>query len=111
MKITTNHHPRPIIEAHELSSEERAEFDYLDWAAIESGSGSASFIRYQGTLYDLGEFCRIIRPDAPRRHPMECSESAFQGWDGYVSESYFSGLLIRWEDRHFERVIVGRYCC
>ena len=118
MKITTNHQPRPIIHARELSPEERAEFDYLDWKAIDSGSDSASFIRYQGTLYDLGEFSRIIRPDETRRHPMECSEPAFQGWHAYQSETYFSGLLIRWANigqwphrEDFDSVIVGRYCC
>lgn len=109
MKITTNNATRPIIDAWELTEQEQKEFDYLDWEAIKEGRDSASFVRYQDTLYDLGEFSRIIAPDARRHHPMECAEPAFQDWQGYMSDSFFSGLLIRYVDD--ESVIVARYSC
>lgn len=109
MKITTNHMPRPIVDAWELTEQEQKEFDYLDWLAIKNGNDSASFVRYQDQLYDLGEFSRIIAPDSKRCHPMECAEPAFQDWQGYMSDSFFSGLLIRYVDD--ESVIVARYTC
>jgi hypothetical protein len=113
-KVTTNNVPRPIVNAWELSDADRAEFDYLDWPAIERGEGSAEFFRYKGTLYDLGEFSRVIAPDSVRHHPMECAASEFQGWDGYQGDSFFSGLLIRYADREsFDSdagIIVGWYC-
>ncbi len=114
VRVRTNNIPRDVINAWELSAEERAEFDYLDWPAIDDGRDSRDFFRYRGQLYDLGDFLRIIPPGSERRHPTECDSRQFQGWDGYQSDSYFSGLLIRWArdergEPDFERVIVGLY--
>ena len=96
--IKTNNVPRDVVEAFELTAEERAEFDYLDWSAIERGEDSASFFRYRGEVYDLGEFMRWDGvPDSPLAR-----------WDGYQSDSFFSGLLVRYCE-NFERVIVARY--
>jgi hypothetical protein len=97
--ITTNWQARDLIDASELTEEEREEFDYLDWDKIERGEDSASFFRYKGTLYDLGEFQRVPT----------VSDGLYQGWDGYQSDTYFSGLLIKLTDDG-EGVIVGRYC-
>jgi len=115
IRITTNNVPRNIVNAWELSAEERAEFDYLDWPAIERGESSAEFFRFKGELYDIGEFSRIISPGAARRHPMESAEPTFQGWCGYRSDSFFSGMLIKWarDDSgapDLGRVIIGTYC-
>jgi hypothetical protein len=96
--VRTNHVPRDVIDAHELSAAEREEFDYIDWPAIDAGSDSASFIRYRGELYDLGEFEVWDNPMSPTR----------ERWDGYRSDSYFSGLVVRYVD-NCERVIVGLY--
>lgn len=114
IRIRTNNVPRDIINAWELTPAERAEFDYLDWPAIDDGRDSRDFFRYRGRLYDLSEFSRIIPPGSERHHPMECDSRSFIGWDGYQSDSYFSGLLIRWArddsgEPDFERVIVGAY--
>lgn len=95
MKIITNNVPRDVIDAWQLTAAERAEFDYLDWPAIEAGSDSASFMRYRGELYDLSEFMRAPDSLAP--------------WDGYQSDTFFSGIVVRYS-RDFESVIVGRYC-
>lgn len=78
--IVTNSVPRPIVCAFELTQKERTKFDYLDWKAIDEGRDSASFVRYKGHLYDLGEFMRC---------------SSFEGWHGAAGDSYFSGVLIR----------------
>jgi hypothetical protein len=96
MQITTNNVPRDVIDAWELDTAERAEFDYLDWPAIERGEDSASFFRYHGQLYDLSEFERWDNPASPTR----------QGWDGFRSDSYFSAIVIRYAD-NCERVVVG----
>jgi len=96
LTIRTNNVPRDVIEAHELSAAERQQFDYIDWKAIEAGSDSASFFRYRGELYDLGEFELWDNPASATR----------RGWDGFRSDSYFSGLAVRYVDDH-ERVIVA----
>ncbi len=98
LRIVTNNVPRDVVEAYELTAAERAEFDYMDWDAIERGEDSASFFRYKGTTYDLGEF---LRWDGVPFSPLA-------RWDGYQSDSFFSGILVRYcED--FERVIVATY--
>ena len=114
VKIRTNNVPRDIINAHELTQAERAEFDYLDWEGIDDGRDSASFFRYRGELYSLSEFSRVIPAGSVRRHPMECDAPEFAGWDGYQSDSFFSGMLVKWarDDNgrtDGERIIVGTY--
>lgn len=97
LTIKTNNVPRPIIRAWVLTNKEREEFDYLDWAAIDDGRDDADFFRYKGQLYDLGEFMRTP------------NSGDFDSWDGYRSDSFFSGLLVKFAN-DFEDVIVGRYC-
>ena len=94
--ITTNNVPRDVIYAHELTTDERAQFDYLDWDAIEDGRDSASFFRYRGELYDLSEFMVWDNPVSPTRGR----------WDGFRSDSFFSGLVVRYVD-DCEHVVVG----
>lgn len=100
--IRTNNVPRDVIDAYELTAAEREEFDYLDWPAIDAGTDGASFFRYRGQLYDLGEFsrdCGILRGSGLPAH--------LSSWDGYSSDSFFSATVVRYVD-NFERVIVGR---
>lgn len=94
--IRTNNVPRDIIEAYELSAQEQAEFDWMDWEAIEAGEDSAQFFRFKGQLYALSEF-------------MRCDHACgLGGWDGYYSDSMFSGVLVRFTQDH-EQVVVGQY--
>ncbi len=109
--IITNNVPRDLIDAWELSEKEREQFDYLNWEAIDAGNDSAQFFRYRGDLYDLSNFMRTE------------GNGSFAEWDGYESDSFFSGTLIRYPvdkdnpkdyysgrtNYDYERVIVGRY--
>ena len=95
IKVITNNVAREIIYWHELSEKERAEFDYCD--------EFSQFFRYKGELYHLGEFMAVD-------HWRECLPDAFRGWDGYQSDSFFSGVLVRYRN-NYESVIVGRYFC
>ncbi len=99
--IRTNNVPRDIIEGYELSAGERAEFDYIDWQAVEAGEASPQFFRYRGELYDLAEFSYNSTLPGPMDNPLA-------RWGGYRSDSFFSGLVIRYCD-DFERVVVGLY--
>lgn len=92
MEIRTNNIPRNLIEDYQLSEKEREEFDYLDWAAIDDGRDSATFFKYKGRLYDLGEF--VITPES------------LKPWDGMAYDSAFSGVLIRLVDA--DQIIVGQ---
>lgn len=88
LTITTNHVPRDLIYGFQLSQKEREDFDYLTGEDLESHS----FFRYQGIVYDPSEFMPIDLDD----------------WDGYSSDSFFSGTLIRYTE-DCDQVIVGRY--
>jgi len=92
MEIRTNNIPRDLIKDYQLSEKEREEFDYLDWEKIDNGEDSATFFRYKGRLYDLGEF--VITPES------------LKPWDGMAGDSAFSGVLIRLVD---DQIIVGQY--
>lgn len=99
VRIVTNNKPRDVIRDYELTAAERAEFDYINWPAVEQGTASHSFVRYRGELYDLGEFMHV---------DYHMLRSTFAKWDGYKPDSFFSGMLIRYVD-DYERVIIGTY--
>lgn len=94
MEIRTNNKPRNILLACELTEKELLEFDYLKGERLDF----ASFFRYKGNVYDLGEF-------------MLCPDSfLYKNWQGIYSDSVFSGVLIKYCDG-FDQVIVAQYFC
>lgn len=98
LRITTNHVPRDIVDACELTPKEREWHDYLDWPAIERGEDSASFVRYKGWTYSLGEFTR------------SSGDGELAGWDGHLADSFFSGVLIEYAPgSDYEQVIMARF--
>jgi hypothetical protein len=97
IRVITNNVPRDVIDACFLNADERAEFDYLDWDAIENGNESASFFRYKGSLYDLGDFMRWDGPPSV----------IYSKWDGYSSDTFFSATVVRYVENG-EAVVVGR---
>jgi hypothetical protein len=99
LTIITNNVPRDVLDGYELTVKERDEFPYVNWQGIEEGSDSASFFRYKGETYDLGEF--MAPTGLPEFNPL-CA------WGGYRNDSFFSGIVIRYVD-DCERIIVGRF--
>lgn len=96
MKIISNKQLRSVIDACELTQTERDEFDYLDWSAIDAGNDSATFFRYKGQLYDLGDCAHVG------------AAFGLQGWHGYYADTAWSGVLVRLTS-DLDHVIVGRY--
>ncbi len=90
--IKTDNIPRDVITGAQLDDKEKAEFDYYTNAELDV----ASFFRYKGNVYDIGEF--LLAPESLKQ------------WDGHFSTSYFTGILIKYING-FESVIVGRYYC
>jgi len=97
LKIVTNNQPRDVLYWHELTDKERAEFDYLD---TEEKQVERSFARFRGVTYDLGDFERL--PDYAPNY------EAMRKWDGYQSDSFYSGVLVKYVE-DFERVIMATY--
>jgi hypothetical protein len=102
LRIVTNHVPRDVVEAWELTDEERADFDYIDFGAIERGEDSASFFRYKGHTYDLSEFQTTYGLPNPLRE-----------WHGVLNDSFFSGIVVRYTMDAYgtlgEQVVVGTF--
>lgn len=108
VKIVTNNVPRDVLmDGMGMTEDERAQFDYIDWAAVERGDAGCEFFRFKGQLYDLGDM------EAGYGSP---NPDWMKGWDNYISDSFFSGIVIKFpkdefnpEERDWERVIVGTY--
>lgn len=94
LTVKTNNVPRNLIYGYELSEKERKEFDYI----AQDDIGTHEFFRYKGEVYDPSDFMRAS------------DMTGLGGWDGYASDSYFSGIVIKYADEHFETVVVGFYC-
>jgi len=97
MKIITNNQYRNLIYGYELTDKERAEFDYLD------DIDSHEFFRYRGQAYDPSDFMAT-----PHNEPARQELNELSNWDGYSSDSYFSGIVIKYSN-DFEQVKVGLY--
>jgi hypothetical protein len=104
--ITTNWHRREVTDGWSVPAEVRAEFDYIDWEAIENGTDSASFVFAYGRWFDLG--------DTEGNRFGDRMPDSLSGWDAYVSDTFFSGTVFRWvqDDPPYSDdwlIIVGRY--
>lgn len=89
LTITSNYHDRDVIYWHDLTEEERNNLDYV----IESGREWWQGFRYMGSVYDLGEF--EIAPH----------ELKSRGWDGWQTDSCFSGIAVRYFDEEGNETI------
>lgn len=100
LTVTTNNVPRDLLSGWDLTKREREELDYIAPANnLEAwGNEVNRFFRYRGNIYDIQEFVRIVPPGG---HAGELSK-----WGGILTDSYFSGIVIRYCD-DFERVVVG----
>lgn len=102
MQIITNNVPRDVIYGYELTVEEQKEFDYLNWDKPDQDNDIHNFFRYKGQLYDLEEFQPTTELHSPEVKELK------DGWQGYQSDTFFSGTLIRYVE-DYERIVVGRY--
>ncbi len=84
MKIITNNHHREFIYGFELPDKSKEEFSDI------SGFEDMTYIYYKGE-YQLNEFLPI--PKSLKERNPELSR-----WHGYISDSFFSGLLIRYSE-------------
>jgi len=95
LEIITNNHRREVVYGFELTDKERKKFDYYNDEQINE----LVFFRYKGEVYELGEFM------------VTSGKLKKAGWDGFRSDSFFSGLAIRYpsddEQRDFDHVIVA----
>jgi len=88
MKIITNNHYRPVLYWHDLTTKEQDELkDSYD--TIEE----SSFFRFKNYVYDLCDFLRVNDSLSGQGTNHE-----LYGWDGYKNESFFSSVLVKYDD-------------
>lgn len=84
MKIKTDNKWKNFKYANEVPrSVLKNQFDYLDQDEAFDG-----FILYKKTWYHIGDFMRFGYP----------GKEEFRGYHGYVSDSFFSGVMIKISD-------------
>lgn len=91
LTIKTNRHWRNLAYRSDVPAAVLA--DQFDW--LDEDDGSDGFFQYRKRWYHLSEF-------------MHANHGAFGDWEGYTSDSYFSGVLIRLS-RDGEQVMCGTY--
>ena len=80
----------------EFNSKDQAKIrEKFDWISVEE---TYSFFKYKGELMHLSEFVTTN---------LYCP-TELRGWDGYLTDSYFSGIAIRLAEGN-EEVIVGTF--
>jgi len=86
IQIKTNNQFRKIVYGYEIfeNNKIRKEFDYLN----DEEFIATDFICYRGHWYSLGDFMRVENE----------ATGDFAGWDGYLSDTFFSDVLIKLSD-------------
>jgi hypothetical protein len=101
VNIITNNHQRQMACLAELPDNVRADFDYVN----EDERYCPRFVQYKGHWYDVYDTQVLEQSRLP---PGPLFKLAAGGWDGIVSETFFSGVLFRFVADE-DQVIVGRY--
>lgn len=103
--ITTNGHARELIAYAELTDKERSEFDYI----ADEESWDYRFARYRGNVIDVSDMRAIMVSPAFQSFGVNVApESPLAAWHGVASDSYWSGIVVRYCDDN-EHVVIGRY--
>ena len=102
MKIVTNHHPRELLTVDQLPESEQHWFDYI----TGEDRFSPRIVAYRGSFYDVNEYTYTS-------DQMRIDHPEFAAWDGYQSDSYFSGTVVRWPvidgRTDYESIVIGTY--
>ena len=96
MNIITNRIPRPLQCLSDLPEKAQKDFNYIECAH------QPRLVQYKGVWYDVWDSMTCPGAEAP-----EATRHLFSGWDGYISDSYFSGVLFKFADE--DRVICATY--
>ena len=104
MKIISNHHVRDLLWWYELTDQEKKDQDWV--LSNDNDPDEFQFFRYKGSIYPLCDFLRY--PSIWGSLPDD-----FKDWDSYMSDSFFSGILIKFPDPddwdNDNGIIVGWY--
>ena len=91
LTIKTNNHYYELVNAWDMDP--RVLRNELGWGKEEFSNidDGHQFVKYKNVWYDISDFMTTIPGSWNHGLPTEFSE-----WDGYASDSFFSGVLIRY---------------
>lgn len=105
--ITTNGHRRPLVYAYELTGPEREALGLVVAVDGQPEDMTAEYVRYRGDLLPVSDFMTTAETVWGG-----AAELRSAGWDGYLTDSHSSGLVLRyWKDgdeTDFDFVVIGR---
>ena len=104
-EIITNNHTRDLLYWHDLTDAEKQDHDWIP----DDGQQDYQFFRYRGTIYCTAVFMSLHNTF----YTCNATREAFPGWDGYLSDTFFSGILVRYPVDEFgdsqDGIIVGTF--
>ena len=105
LEIITNNVPRDLLYPYELSNKDWEDTCYDEKDRQRAEQEGDTFIKYNNHVYSLADFMRV-EDNSPLKGVED--NSPLKGWHGYLSETFFSGILIKYcEDT--SQVVLGRY--
>ncbi len=100
VKITTNNQPRLLLDFNQLTASEQEQVYDVYGQDILDDNFPTDYIRYRGEIYVWGCFESL---------PLPTGTNPFPDWDGFMSDSFFSGVLVRLCPDDNDRVVMGSY--
>lgn len=94
MKIITNNKKRNLLHGFELPAKiyDKIRYDYM----VKEDFDNSLFFIYQNEIYSLSEFQKSDNIPELKK------------WQGYITDTYFSGICIKIDIDDFP-VIIGRF--
>ena len=89
MAIITDHKWKTLLNWCDLTDDEQCEFDWIP----EGSEDDFSFFRYRNWPYCTANF----------------EKSSIPGWDGMSADTFFSGVLIKFNPHNSNEYMAGTY--
>jgi hypothetical protein len=96
LQIKSNYRWHSLSSWHEIAPEiAEKEFEYIP----EEERHTPRLMHYRGSWHDLEDMLKI-----GEELPLQ-----FQGWDAYKPDTFFSGIVIRYNKEDYDYVQIGTY--
>lgn len=96
LTIKTNNHVREYLYSSEVPDSVIKD----DYSHLDENDNIDGWIHYRNNYYHISDFMIITG-----NHP----DSDFKKWDGYISDSAFSGIVLKHAGNYEDGYIIGTY--
>lgn len=99
VKITTNNQPRLLLDFNQLTASEQEQVCSTYGQNVLDDDFPTDFIRYRGKFCIIDSFIAVQLLGKP----------GFDGWDGYLGDSFTTGVLVRFVKSDPDRVVMAHF--